>query len=155
MLLVVIVPKLIPARYTPTTLGMHKNVRPQNHPLPPILTSNPAQLENTITTILQTFSGLLDSADTSAQGAPTSPDKFASQKEGIQQLLHFFLAMNAVLWLAVLGLWVFDWARKRPRPIRLRRASSYVVLGDGGGEEVEEMEMARAEWSAKGALGVD
>ncbi|KAH8120340.1 MFS general substrate transporter [Phellopilus nigrolimitatus] len=96
LLLVIIVPTLVSSKYVPTTLGAHKS------------------LEQTGSTIFQTFAGLfLDRVKTENAQATATSETSSSQLGAIQRLLGLFLFLNICQFFAIVGLWALDRRRKR------------------------------------------
>ncbi|EJD03945.1 MFS general substrate transporter [Fomitiporia mediterranea MF3/22] len=121
LLLVIIVPTLVSSKYVPTTLGAHKS------------------LEQTGTTIFQTFAGLF--LDKLKKGSEAQ-DK-ASELDAIQKLLGLFLLLNVFHFFSIIGLWALDRRRKRQaaeveRRARLARLEGSGAEGDDDEDQLEE-----------------
>jgi len=104
LLLVILVPQIVPSKYVPTTLGAHKS------------------LEQTGSTIFQTFAGLLLDKPSALKGAPKDAPDPEEQKHSIQELLNLFLFLNVLHFLAIIGLWLLSRRRRElvaKRPIML------------------------------------
>lgn len=119
-----IVPTLVSSKYVPTTLGAHKSV---SYLLlffmRAILTY--VQLEQTGSTIFQTFAGLfLDRAKKNVQAGNT-----LSELGAIQRLLGVFLFLNICQFGSILGLWKLDKKRKQ-QAAELARRAQYQPVND-------------------------